>query len=433
MIAVPQPVFDVCQKLQDAGYEAFTVGGAVRDAILNRPVGDWDVATSALPAQVEALFEKTIPTGIEHGTVTVLAGAVADRVPVEVTTYRCDGDYSDGRRPDTVVFGGVSLEEDLARRDFVINAMAYDPIAHNLRDPFGGQKDLLSKRVRAVGCALDRFREDGLRVMRAVRFAAVLGFELESETEAAIPGALDVLAKVARERVHDELVKLLRAHQPSRGLDVAERSGIIGSVLPELTHTPQVWAHTVAAINAATTLEVRLAALFIPACQPATWPRDDHGAETADAALRRLKFSNHHRDLTVRLVRFRAAAIAASEHTTDADVRQMMGEVGRSSARLLVELWRAEQHASHVDTQSMALHAFATRVESILERGDALCVADLHLSGADVLSELKLPPGRIVGQVLTGVLHHVLRDPSQNRPNALRTLVHRVAQELGIG
>ena len=189
---VPDPVREVCRVLGEAGHQAVAVGGAVRDALLGRQPGDWDVATSAAPDQVVGLFRRTIPTGIQHGTVTVMAGRGPERLAVEVTTFRGEGAYSDARRPDQVVFG-VPLDEDLARRDFVANAIAWDPIGRRLHDPFGGRDDLAARVLRAVGDPAARFGEDGLRIVRAIRFVAVLGFTLDPATEAAIPGARKVV------------------------------------------------------------------------------------------------------------------------------------------------------------------------------------------------------------------------------------------------
>ncbi len=203
---VPIGVREICKTLQSEGFLAYAVGGAIRDALLNRPIGDWDVTTNADPNQVVSLFPRTIPTGLQHGTVTVLIGQGAQRITVEVTTFRGEGAYSDGRRPDEVRFG-VSFEEDLSRRDFVINAIAYDPVARILCDPLDGASDLRAQTIRAVGDAKTRFEEDGLRIMRAIRFSAVLGFALAEETVSAIPNALGALSKVSKERVRDEFLK----------------------------------------------------------------------------------------------------------------------------------------------------------------------------------------------------------------------------------
>ena len=198
--SLPDPVLAAVRRLQEAGYTALLVGGAVRDCLLGRTVGDWDVATSATPAQVMEVFERTIPTGVEHGTVTVLIGRGDDRVAVEVTTFRGDVAYEDGRRPAAVRFL-TDVREDLARRDFTINAFAWDPVARRLFDEFEGLSDLQAGRVRAVGAPRARFEEDGLRPMRGVRFCATLGFSLDPATEEAISQTLSVFDRVARERV----------------------------------------------------------------------------------------------------------------------------------------------------------------------------------------------------------------------------------------
>ncbi len=223
----------MCHTLVAAGHEAVTVGGAVRDALLGREPGDWDVATSAHPDDVLALFRHCIPTGLQHGTVTVVTGR-GEASHVEVTTFRGEGTYSDGRRPDAVTFGVAPARTTFQRRDLVVNAMAFDPERGVLHDPFGGVADLAARRLRAVGPtgdafvdAVARFTEDGLRAMRAVRFAAVLEFEVDAETARGLgqPSVLASLAKVSRERVADELHKMLVAVRPSRGLRDRARGG----------------------------------------------------------------------------------------------------------------------------------------------------------------------------------------------------------------
>lgn len=227
-VKVPDFALKVAQTLQNAGHVAVCVGGSVRDSFLGKSAEDWDLATSAMPEEVMQLFQRVEPTGLQHGTVTV----VVDGEPVEVTTFRSEGDYTDSRRPDAVMLG-VSLEEDLARRDFTINAMAYDPVSKELFDPFGGEKDLLAGMIRTVGRAEDRFNEDGLRVMRAVRFMAVLNFQLDPDTKNAIPGALAKLQKVSVERVQVELFKMLKAQSPEAAFAVAKETGVLSVALPE--------------------------------------------------------------------------------------------------------------------------------------------------------------------------------------------------------
>lgn len=442
--AVPGAVRVVCQRLRQAGHQAVCVGGAVRDALLGRAPGDWDVATSAAPAEVQELFRKTIPTGIQHGTVTVMArdrsrdgGQPADherqpRMAIEVTTFRGEGAYSDGRRPDTVTFG-VPLHEDLARRDFVINAIAYDPVDHALIDPFGGRDDLAARRVRAVGEAAVRFDEDGLRVMRAVRFAAQLDFALDPDTEAAIPGALARLAQVSWERVRDELLKTLRAPRGVRGLELARRTGILAHVLPELgdlgslpdlgdladvgpaealgAPAAAAWQRALARVDAIAAEDpvLRLAALL--------W---ELAPRQVDAALRRLKASNAERGRVLTLVS-QGSAWPAESHT-DAGLRRLLGRAGRERAEDLLALWHAEARATHDPDHAARLEDVCARARRVLAAGDALTVAELSITGGDLMSILGIPPGRIIGRLLDAALERVLADPSLDTPERLAAL-----------
>jgi tRNA nucleotidyltransferase (CCA-adding enzyme) len=419
--AVPPNVREVCETLVRAGHEAVCVGGAVRDALLGREPGDWDVATSAHPDQVIALFRRTVPTGLQHGTVTVVTGR-GEHTHVEVTTFRGEGAYTDARRPDTVTFG-VPLVEDLARRDLVVNAIAYDPVAGAIRDPFGGRDDIANKRLRAVGNAVDRFTEDGLRVMRAVRFAAALEFELDPDTEAGIRPALPSLAKVSKERISDELRKLLATRRPSLGLAIAERTGIIELILPDEIRGLAAWQHQVAAwlarVDAAPS-DVRLAALVADLADP-TAPRrrlDRQVMRRVDDVLRGLKFSNDERELASRLV----AVAAADEETewTEAEVRRLLADLGRKFAPRAVELWRA-------DGGSPELIALAS---TVLARGDALAVGELALDGSELMKELAMQPGPGVGRLLTALLDRVIEDPTLNTRDGLIELARHLELSL---
>lgn len=436
---MPPQARAVCARLRDAGYQAFAVGGAVRDAILGRAPGDWDVATDATPDQVMRIFERTIPTGVEHGTVTVLSGRGDQRLAVEVTTFRGEGAYSDGRRPDSVTFG-VPLHEDLARRDFVINAMAYDPIAGELADPFGGRVDIENRRVRAVGDAAERFAEDGLRVMRAVRFAAVLDFQLDPATEAAIPGALPVLARVSRERVRDELRGLLAASRPSRGLDIARRTGIVHAILPELDlpaapSAPEHsdpretrWQRMLARVDAvradahtSPVAVIRLAAMLcdIPATALPATHRPEH-------PLRRLRLSNQEIAAVDRLL---AAGLASQlGDLSDTALRALLGRLGREHVNDLFALWRADAQARPDMTERIS--SMLARAEHILERGDALCARDLAISGGTLIDKLGMRPGPLIGRITRLLLEHVLAEPELNTEERLLELARELYREL---
>ena len=379
--AVPEEVREVCRVLTAGGHQAVVVGGCVRDALIGRPIGDWDVATSALPEQVVAAFPRTIPTGLQHGTVTVMIGRGERRIGVEVTTFRGEGAYSDARRPDTVTFG-VPLVEDLARRDLVVNAIAYDPIRDELHDPFGGRSDLDARRLRAVGDPVARFTEDGLRVMRAVRFAATLEFTLDPETEAAFGPALPSLAKVSQERVKVELWKLLGARVPSSGLVIARRSGVLGVVLPE------VLVADFASVDAAQGEVVRMAALLAAA---------QVDARKGETVMRRLKTSNEEREVVVRLLR-----VVDAPRGDDVAVRRALKSAGRANGDALAALWEARGDG-----------AAARRARDILARGDALTIGELAIGGED-LKQLGMAPGKQMGQTLERLLEAVLDDPSRN-------------------
>lgn len=415
--AVPRNVREVCETLVRAGHEAVTVGGAVRDALLGRSPGDWDVATSAPPEEVLQRFPRTIPTGLQHGTVTVVTGRGAES-HVEVTTFRGEGAYTDARRPDRVTFG-VPLAMDLARRDLRVNAMAYDPARRLLIDPYGGRRDLEERLLRAVGPtgnvyedAVARFSEDGLRVMRAVRFAAALEFSLDPDTERGIVPALPSLAKVSKERVSEELRKILASRTPSRALAIAERTGIVGLILPELSAAWDAWARShgdrAAAVSRwlsridAAPPEARLAALIADLAPPdAEATRLDRDAvKRAQDVLRRLKFSNE--ELAAASVAAGTGSACLVPTWTDAELRRLLGDVTRAHAPIAIAVWRASGAA------------LADRAAAILAAGDPLATGDLAVSGKDLIAALSMTPGPSVGRLLVALLNKTLDDPSLN-------------------
>lgn len=417
-------VMQVLRRLDAAGHRSWLVGGAVRDLLLRRrrlDPADLDVATPARPEQVSALFEKVIPTGVEHGTVTVLA---ADGVPVEVTTFRGEGAYLDGRRPSSVTFLS-DVDEDLSRRDFTVNALAYDPLRRELRDPFGGQADLRRRRLRAVGDPAARFAEDGLRPLRAARFAAQLGFTLDPATREAIAPALPVAARVSAERVMTELSKLLLAPYPRRGLDLLDASGLLSVVLPEVAALDSaVRRHAFeAAALARRDLALRLAALLH------ALPRVGGAAEAA-ARLRQILARMRFSGAVVEL----ASALAA-EHgclldearpappQTPAEVRRLMARVGRARLAPLFALWQADARAVRPAARSQkelgALRALRARVGRIERDRPPLGTAELALDGRAVMEVIGTGPGREVGEALRYLLERVLDDPRLNTPSAL--------------
>jgi tRNA nucleotidyltransferase (CCA-adding enzyme) len=457
---IPPHIIDVVDQLRRAGFEAWLVGGAVRDLIRGHTAKDFDVATSAHPPEVTRVFGKkrTIPTGEKHGTVTVLVNRPdGEREPVEVTTYRGEGAYTDGRRPDTVQFV-PSLVEDLKRRDFTMNAIAFDPIADRIEDPFGGRADLQSGLIRAVGDPLERFREDGLRAMRAVRFAAQLGFRLDPPTEAAIPATIDVFRKVSAERVRDELVKILSSQKPSIGLELMRTTGLLAEVIPELLegvglhqnrfHSHDVWHHTLAAVDATPLYSttgpawvVRLGSLLHDVAKPRTAaPKQDSpdentfyrhelvGADMSDEIARRLKLSTRERDHVVNLVKNHM--FWYSPEWSDGTVRRFISRVGQESLPDLFALRSGDVQArGKAEDPRIEIDALKQRIDDEIAKEAAFKISDLAIGGADVMRILDCRPGPIVGEVLRRLLERVLDDADLNSYERLEALVPEVAKE----
>lgn len=399
--SVPPEIVDVARTLHAAGHAAVLVGGAIRDVLLGLPANDWDLATSARPEEVQQVFPRTVPTGIEHGTVSVLvreAGAEAS-TPVEVTTFRGEGTYEDGRRPTEVTFLR-DLEDDLARRDFTVNALAWDPVLEVFSDPFGGLEDLRLGIVRAVGDAQQRFLEDGLRTMRAVRFCATRSLVLEPATEAAIAGALHVLDKVSAERVLVELTKLLRAPLPSRGLRPMLTTGMWPHVLPELpVHAVDASIEAVDAMDPNVT--TRLARLLRP--------RASVSSEDFDVVAAGVDALKPSRSLRADLLALCGPELegldAAAAGTSAVSIRKAAAAVGRPrlEAAFSVLGWGADVRAS----VAVALH------------GAPLSVGELAIKGGVLIGQGVLKPGPAVGETMRGLLEWVHEDPARNDAEAL--------------
>jgi putative nucleotidyltransferase with HDIG domain len=423
----------------------------VRDVLLGRPHADYDIATDAHPQQVIPLFRRVIPTGIKHGTVTVhFKGTI-----FEVTTFRTEEAYRDGRRPDAVSFT-PSITDDLSRRDFTINAIAYDLLADHVTDPHEGRRDLRAGIIRAIGDPMERFREDGLRPLRACRFAAQLGFTVEEATRHAIPGSLDVLARVSAERVRDELLKTLEAPLPSIGFSLMKDTGILRVVLPELLegegvmqgslHCYDVFWHSLHACDAAPrgSLVLRLAALLHDVGKPRTRAAGPdgrptfHGHERVSAEmtrdiLERLKLPN----ATIKDVSHLVAhhMFNYQEQWSDAAVRRLIARVGEGSINDIIALRRADQigmcqeNAHHFP---QGLSEFAQRVAEVMKSGRAFTLSKLAVDGNDILSSLGLAPGPQVGIILNELLQSVLEDPALNKREKLLEIAQKLlAERLG--
>lgn len=444
--AVPRRALELCQRLHEAGFRSWLVGGAVRDTLLldlrasheHAPErNDWDIATNARPEQVQALFRRVIPTGIQHGTVTVLI----DHVGYEVTTLRGETTYSDGRRPDSVYFVD-DIVADLARRDFTINALAYDPLAEKLIDPFDGLGDLKAKRLAAVGDPAARFAEDGLRVLRAARFVATLEVELESRTERAIEPSLDSYRKVSAERIHDEWRKTMKARKPSRAFEIMQHHGMLAITAPELVesvgcqqnryHAYDVWGHAMSCLDHCPPLPVlRMAGLLHDVGKPRSrafsektsdytfYEHERIGAEMADPLLERLRFSTDDRERIVALVRHHL--ICYDDSWSDAAVRRWVQRVSPALLEDLYELNRADVLGKGKDASSelSRLAALKERVARVLAGGSALSIKDLAIGGGDLQRELGLSPGPIFGIILRALLDEVIEAPEKNERGTL--------------
>lgn len=442
-LILPENVSRIIDTLMRAGYEAYAVGGCIRDSLLGREPKDWDITTSASPAEVKALFPKTVDTGIAHGTVTVLL----NREGFEVTTYRVDGTYEDSRHPKEVTFT-PDLNEDLKRRDFTINAMAYND-THGLIDAFDGAGDLDRKIVRCVGDPKERFSEDALRMMRAVRFGAQLGFTVEEQTRSAICALAPTLKKISAERIQSELVSLLMSDHPEEMRTLYE-TGITKVILPEFDvmmqtaqnsphHMYTVGEHTIqslAQIESKKTL--RLAMLFHdigkPSCKTTGEDGQDHfyghpqkGSEMARSIMRWLKFDND----TTQKVCCLVAGHDQNPPITERSVRRAAVSLGSGAFPDIFAVKRADILAQS-DYQRSEKLAYVDQYEacyrSVIEKNQCLSLKDLAVSGRDLIAA-GMRPGPALGNVLNRLFELVLDDPDKNETGYLL----RMAREFAAG
>ena len=441
-----------------AGKQVYLVGGAVRDLLRGEKIKDWDLATDARPEEVMALFqrgEKTgvrsfvVPTGIKHGTVTIHFKELS----METTTFRSESGYSDARHPDKVEFG-VSIETDLSRRDFTMNAAAYKLPDGPLIDPFDGGGDIKRRLIRAVGKPEERFSEDGLRPIRALRFASQLDFSVDEELLAAIPGAISFTAKVAAERIRDELEKILKTNRPSSALILMERCGLLKLLLPALAacrgveqskdgssgyHRFDVLDHSLLACDFAAREgfppEVRLAALFHDIGKPASAKRDDNGDwtfyrhEKVSSALTRelmgqFRYPNAVIDKVCLLID--CHMFNYTDNWSDAAVRRFIIKVGEGNLDDLYALRMADAYAlaGNVPPKTYLL-PMSMRIDEILAQGKALSLRDLAVSGRDLM-EIGIKQGKTLGIILDELLEAVLDDPELNSKEKLLEIASNI-------
>ncbi|MCQ2597963.1 MAG: HD domain-containing protein [Treponema sp.] len=430
---------------EENGFEAYLVGGAVRDIILNKPCSDWDVATNAKPEDVMKLFKFVVPTGIAHGTVTVHF----HKTEIEVTTFRTESDYSDGRHPDKVEYA-ATIEEDLSRRDFTMNAIAVNLKNGKIVDPFCGRKDIKKKIIRTVGKPNERFMEDGLRPIRALRFASQLKFSIEKDTYSEIqnPCVQKKITSISIERFRDELLKMMKSEKPSVGLKLMEETCILKLFIPEFEicrgciqgdgrgfHDFDVLDHLFYACDGApaNNYKVRLAALFHDISKPQVkrivqgedgteqftfYNHDMVGAKTTENILRRLKFSNEEIADISHLVKNHMFHYEPT--WTDAAVRRFIVRVGLEYMNDLFDLRVADVFGMHNNevnlrnsTTSENLLELKERIEKISEKQNALSLKDLAVNGKDLM-EAGIPAGKRLGVILNQLFEAVLEDPEMN-------------------
>ena len=432
-IQLPEKVGRIIGTLQEHGYEAYAVGGCIRDSILGREPEDWDITTSAMPEETKALFDKTFDTGIQHGTITVLL----EKEGFEVTTYRIDGKYEDSRHPKEVTFTR-NLREDLLRRDFTIKAMAYNE-TDGLVDIFGGLEDLEEGMIRCVGTAKERFKEDALRILRGVRFAAQLGFDIEEDTRQGMKELAWTLQNISAERIQVELVKMITSKRPEM-LREAYELGMTRIVLPEFDqlmttgqetphHMYSVGEHTLHAMkNIRADKILRLAMLLHDMGKPALKTVDEAGVahfkkhaleseRIAENVLRRLKFDNDTIRKVTRLVRCHDLRMPA----TAKSVRRAMNQIGEELFPYYMEVRRADVLAQSMyqrEEKIENLDQIEELYHQIVEDGDCVSLKDLAVTGRDLIAS-GMKPGKKIGEKLEELLKLVIEDPKLNTKEEL--------------
>lgn len=435
-IEVPAPVYFIIQELEKCGHEAYMVGGCVRDSVLGRKPHDYDICTSATPDEILQAFpyEEIIPTGLQHGTVTILI----NNEPFEVTTYRIDGDYSDNRRPDNVTFT-KNLVEDLRRRDFTINAMAYNPKT-GLIDPFNGMEDIKYKKIRCVGSAENRFNEDALRILRAIRFEAQLNFAGLPETMFEIERQYERLNNISIERINSEFCKIVASEQfcvelvlyPNVfSLFIPELKDLIGFKQNNPYHAYDVFNHTVHAIENCEhdDLVVKLAVFFHDFGKPHSYQDGEDGirhfkghgkvsAEIIDSIMKRLRFDNETRNNVVELVYYHDATFEVGKKY----VKRWLNKIGEKQFRRLLEVRKADikgQKPDYEESRIEKVNNIENILDEILQERECFSLKDLTINGNDVKKTMSLKEGKDVGYWLSEILKRVIDGELENNRDDL--------------
>lgn len=446
---IPEPVSHVTNTLKNGGFEAYLVGGCVRDMFLGEKPKDWDVATNATPEQISDLFPKTFYEN-SYGTVSVVQEGVDDETlkVIEVTPYRTESVYSDKRRPDAVSFA-KTIQEDLSRRDFTINALAYLVEKDELIDLYDGRKDLISGHIKAVGDPKERFSEDALRILRGIRLHSELGFGIEADTLSAMAEKVDNLGFISKERIRDEFIRIISSPNPSLGLILADRVGALGFVLPELieakdiaqnqAHAFDVWTHLLKSLDHAAhkkyPFHVRLAALLHDIGKPASrrWSEENKdwtfygheviGAKMAKKIMENLKFSRETTTKVVALVRWHMF-FSDTEQITLSAVRRLVSNVGKDLVWDLMSVRICDRIGTGRPKESpYRLRKYQSMVEEVMR--DPISVGMLAIDGNEIMEVFHEKPGPRIGYVLHAILNNVLDDPTKNTKEATHSLAEK--------
>lgn len=445
-MTLPQEIINILKNLEDSGFEAYAVGGCVRDLSLGKKPKDWDITTNAKPEQIQEIFPEHFYEN-SFGTVTVKTESEDPSLKeIQITPYRVEGGYADKRHPEEVKFV-TKLEDDLSRRDFTVNAMAINS-AGEIKDTFGGKKDLENKLLRTVGKPEERFSEDALRILRAARFATTLGFDIDTATSRAMRENSEWLRVISKERIRDEFVKIIDSENAYHGILLLEDLGLLEYIAPELRqginvsqnlhHIYTVWEHNLLALKYATeknySLEIRLASLFHDIGKPQTkngdgkystfYGHDIVGAKITAKLMERLKFPKDITEKVVRLVRYHLFYYNVGE-VTESSVRRLLVNVGPENIEDLIKVREADRIGSG---RPKAVPYKLRHLKYLIDKvsSDPISAKMLEISGEDVMKELNISPGPKIGLILNSLLAEVLDEPAKNKKPELIKIIHEL-------